>query len=552
MPKDPRKRNTAHHATAYQSIPLEWASEKQKEIFEYGPAPACASGGFGSAKTFAFCAKALYLSDIFPGNRGIIARRVWEDLKKTTMSTFFKLCPAQAYNQGGRRSDSEKILRLNNGSEILWAHLDDPETENFVRGVEINWFLLDQAEEIEEELFDMLMGRLGRWDQTLVPQQVMDQYGGLDAWPWKSPQGKPIPPTFPMLTCNPESELHWIYRRFHPDSPEHWEKTHQVSDGSLMSYHDLGYRMWLMSSRENKFLPKQNLDQMLQKDASFVRRFVDGEWGIPEGQIHHVDPLSIVEGTPELVEYLRQTCSLHRSMDHGDAAPTSVAWWAVDQAGNVFCFREYYQPNKLISEHRREVAALSQGERYQFQLADPSIFRKSGQKNGQFWSVSDEWEDCKGLPRETAVWWQPGDNNELGTRNRISEYLRVDPERVHPITKQKGSPRLFFVKRSDSYPQGCYHILRELRSQRRKKLGSEGGRPIFGDERDDKVSDHGYDCVRYFIASRPPVAAGQVAAAVSGKTFMGVRNSYLKFKRGGGYKRMARQMSRRAKYASAV
>jgi phage terminase large subunit len=532
-----RQRNARHLVTQREPVRLEWASEKQKEVFCHGPVPQCASGGFGSSKSYAFCLKALQLSDLYPRNRGVIARRVWDELRRTTMSTFFKLCPPQAYDQG-KRSDTEKILRLNNGSEILWLHLDDPETENVIRGLEINWFFIDQAEEIEEEIFDMMCSRLGRWDQAVVPEHVLAEHGGIEKWPYKNPMGKPIVPTYPMIACNPDTELHWIYRRFHPDSPEHWEKNHRGPDGSKMSYHDLGYKLWTMSSEENKFLPKQNLDLMLQKDESFVRRFVRGEWGIPEGQIHTIDPLSVIDGTPDFVEYLKQTCTLHRSMDHGDASPTAVVWWAVDKSGNIFAMREYYVPNKLVSDHRKEIASLSEGEKYVLNLADPSIFFLMQQKYGGRWSTADEWADVKNLARHTAVFWQPADNNELGTRNRISEYLRVDPDRVHPTLKTKGAPRLFFVKRSNDYPQGCYHLLREVKAQRREKIGSEAGRPIFSDERDDDISDHGYDCLRYFIASRPPVGV-DVAAARSKRTFMGVRNDYLRFKKKGGFAMLA-------------
>jgi len=39
----------------------------------------------------------------------------------------------------------------------------------------------------------------------------------------------------------------------------------------------------------------------------------------------------------------------------------------------VFCDREYYQANTLISTHRANIAALSVSERYERNLADPSI-----------------------------------------------------------------------------------------------------------------------------------------------------------------------------------
>jgi hypothetical protein len=548
LARDPRARNVKHLSAAREPIQIQWASDQQKEVFEYGPMPQCASGGYGSSKTYAFCLKILALSEMYPNNRGFVARRVWAELQKTTMSTFFKICPAEAYSNGGRRSDSEKILKFNNGSEILWLHLDDPDTENILRGLEVNWFFMDQAEEIQEEIFDVALGRLGRWDKAEVPQEAIDRAGGLRKWGWKNPMGKPIVPTYPMLACNPDTEFHWLYRRFHLNSPEHYEKKLMSADGILRSYHDLGYKMWHMSSRDNKFLPIQNLNSMLQQDSSFVRRFVDGEWGIPEGQIHTIDETSIIAGTPEFVEFLRQTCTLHRTLDHGDAAPTACLWWAIDKAGNVFCFREYYVPNKLISDHRKEISALSENERYQMNLADPAIFMLTMQKYGGRWSVNNEYSDCKNLPRQTALFWQPADNNELGTRNRINEYLRVDPERVHPTLKTKGAPRLYFISRTDDYPQGCFNVLKEARSQRRLKIGSEAGRPIFSDERDDKISDHAYDCLRYFMASRPSVAPTLTPGA-SPRSFNAIRQNYLKFKAKGGFSMMAekrRQENRNA------
>jgi hypothetical protein len=529
MAADPRTRSTKAHATARREpMVMQWASDIQRQVFEYGPWPCLASGGFGSSKSYAFCLKALWLSCTFKRNRGVIARKEYEMLKNTTMSTFFKLCPPELYNDGGRRSDSEKILRLNNGSEVLWMHLDDPETENVIRGLEINWFFMDQAEEIDEEIFDMMLARLGRWDQSEVPDDLLAKEGGIEKWAWVSPvNGKALVPTYPMLACNPDTELHWLWRRFHEESSE-WRS----------KYKSRGYKMFSMDSRDNKFLPKQNLDSMMDQDESFVRRFVRGEWGIPEGQIHNVDALSLVDGTDELLRYFREHCTLHRSLDHGDASATCCLWWAVDKDGNCFCYREYYMPNKLVSDHRANITRLSEAERYEFNLADPSIFFLTQQKHGGRWSTSDEYCDTANLPRDTAIWWTPGDNDELGTRNRINEYLRVDPTRVHPLTKSKGSPRLFFVKQSPNYPQGCDHAIRQVRSARRKKVGSEFGKPIFSDDRDDKIPDHAYDPVRYFVSSRPPLAA-YVSERISSKTAACVREQAKSFRRRGGYRLLA-------------
>lgn len=503
---------------------VQWASPTQGEAFRYGPYPQCASGGWGSGKTWDYCLKAIWLSTEYSRNRGVIARYVGKELRETTMSTFYKVCPPHLYarSRGGRRNDLAGYLKFaDTQSEILWLHLDDPETAGIVKGLEINWFFIDQAEENPdhmEEYFDLLVGRLGRWDLAEVPQWRVDAETRATGkpWPYIHPEsGKPVPPPYAMIAVNPDVETHWVYRRFHPESVEY-----------QTTYKAQGYRMFHMPSEDNRFLGETNLKFLLAKDPAFIRRNVKGLWGLPEGAIHAIDATSLIAGRPDLLAYFRDHCLLFRTLDHGDSAPTCCLWWAVDRNGNCFCFREYYLGNALVSTHRGNIAGLSEGERYEVDLADPSMFYQLPQKQGGRWSAADEYADVKDYSRETAIFWQPADNNELGTRNRINEYLRVDPDRIHPFTHTRGAPRLFFVTKTDEYPQGCYHVLRETRSQRRVKIGTDLGRAIFSDERDPDIPDHAYDPLRYFIASRPPVPSPQQASAEG--TFSGARQARLK------------------------
>ena len=498
---------------------VQWASPTQAEAFAYGPYPMCMSGGWGAGKTHVGVLKAIWLSTEFPKNKGVIARHVGRELRATTAATFFKVCPPRLYDRrtGGSRNDQNGYVRFSRSqSEILFLHLDDPETLGIIRGLEINWFLIDQAEEapeVMEEIFDMLLARLGRWDVAEVPQRMIDaERAEGRAWPYLHPEsGKPVPPPYPMLACNPDVEVHWLYRRFHPESHEH-----------QTTYKAQGYRLFHMPSKENSFLGETNMRFLLQRDVAFIRRNVDGIWGLAEGSIHVIDKLSLIPGSPEILDHLRATCLLFRTGDHGDSAPTCCVWWAVDRNGNVIGIREYYLPNALVSTHRKNIAEMSVDERYEQDLADPSIFHQMPQKQGGRWSVADEYADVIEKPRETAIFWQAADNNELGTRNRINEYLTIDPERVHPFFKETvGAPRLFFLTPTESYPQGCYHVLRETRAQRRVKIGTDLGKAVFSDERDPTVVDHAYDCVRYFIASRPPVP--RPASLATQGTFAGAQ-----------------------------
>jgi hypothetical protein len=484
-----------------QTSTLQFASDIQKAAWIYGPTPTLMSGGFGSGKTYLGCLKGLWLSDVFARNRGAIIRQVGKQLRKTTMETFRKVCPPSAWTEGGGWNVQDGSLTLNNGSTILWLQLDDPSSLQIIKGLEINWFFIDQAEENPEgmeEIFDTLTSRLGRWDQAVVPDwMIRRELSRGREWKWRHPvSNRPVPPQYAMLACNPDSELHWLYRRFHPESPEWKDK-----------YSRLGYKMFHMPSTDNRFLTDQNKRNLLEKDESFVRRYVRGEWGFPEGAIHEIHAASRIEfsdptDAARFLDHLRQTCGLYRFLDHGDAAPTVCGWAAIDQNGNVFFYREYYQPNKLISYHREAISALSEGEVYSGNYADPSIFNLTMQKviagKPQRSSVADEYRSTEITAPQ--LHWLPADNQEMSTRNKINEYLRIDPNHIHPITKAKGAPRLYFVMRSAAYPQGCFFITKETSGQRRVQIGTIEGRPVFSDEREPTIPDHGYDVERYAIA----------------------------------------------------
>jgi hypothetical protein len=212
-------------------------------------------------------------------------------------------------------------------------------------------------------------------------------------------------------------------------------------------------------------------------------------------------------------------------------------------------------------------------EKYTSNLADPSMFYKTMQKYGGRWSFSDDYEDRNpkhGFDPTDALHWQPADNSEMGTRNLIGEYLRlqgtgeihrgteprqfgkmtIEPgqeiPRVHPITGEYGYwPRLFFIAKSDELPDGCYQSIRQTRSQRRVRIGTDLGKPIFSDERDEKVPDHAYDVLRYFLSSRASVPA--TAVAKYGKnTFFGQRDELKKWEKRGGMRRLRQQAEKGA------
>jgi hypothetical protein len=503
---------------AVNESPVQELNGPQKEFFAYGPAPTLASGGYGAGKTIISLFKLLVLMDRYPGYRVAVVRRRFGELWKTTLSTLFKLLPPAYYDKrrGGRRNDQDGTLVLSNGSRFDFIYLDKPDSSTVLRGLEINGFLVDQAEEVDEDAFTLLMTRLGRWDKVKIPQAEIDAFEKQGKpWPWMNQAGTvKLAPSFPLLTANPDTELHWLWRRFHPDSQD-WRDT----------FRHRGYKLINFPSRDNKFLGQSNLEEMLSQGQDFIKRYVDGVWGSPEGTLFTVPPDCIVEPTEELIERLK-SMSLYRMLDHGFSAPTCCGWFAVDKDDSIYAFREYYQRNDQIREHRAFISALSENETYRASLADPAIWQMMPSKSGGRFSVAMEYSDTRVYDPHTAIWWGRADNNEQASRERLRQYLWLDPKRKHPITGKQGAPRLFFVKKTDSYPDGVYHITNETRSQKLTKVGTVNGKSIFSNDRDETVPDHGYDVLRYMILSRPSIPGFLSSSNPSSpRTFLG----YSKF-----------------------
>lgn len=429
------------------------------------------SGGFNNGKTFSGCLKAFTLLSSFPNYRMAIARQVRADLMRTTYQTFFKLCPPELIESDNKQ---EGFTVFKNRSVIYWMHLDKVD-EGSLRGLEVNSILVDQAEECEEKVYDVLDARIGRWDGAEIPPYLLKKYPD---WPTNQYTNKPNCPSYLMLLCNPDTQYHFIYRKYHPQSLECRKKYFYTEGewdptlGSVESY-----------------------ESALEKGGEYVDKYVRGQWGISNAQIHRLPNSSILDYTPELLDRILKKGNLFRVLDHGDASPTCCLWFAALD-GIYICFREYYVPNQIISYHRKSIQELSGDEHYTSNYADPSIFNKASQKNGGFWSIANEYLDST-IGDSKSIAWVAADNNEFATRNRINELLG---KKQNSSLCPEGGPALFFIKKSTSYPNGCYYAINEIQSQRRKLLGYVDGSAQYCDDRDENVADHAYDPTRYFIA----------------------------------------------------
>lgn len=309
-------------------------------------------------------------------------------------------------------------VRYPNGSIVMFRHGDDI---NSLKNSNLGGALMIQAEEMSEEDFWFIKGRLRRKQGT---RQL-------------------------RLECNYDGH-NWIYRLFNKEKIGHLITTNTFDN--------------------EKNLPSDYIPGLMKLPKKLQERHLYGSDADMEGAVwdeyseakHVVAPFEIPQGWTRII-----------ALDHGATNPTAVLWGAVDYDENVFIFDEHYEAGKVVSYHADQIKARSI-EGISDWLIDPACMAKTNPKNGQLYSVWDEYND-NGLGK-----FRPANNAVLAGLNRVNEYFK--------------GKRLFIFK-------NCVNLIREIESYKWQKLkpGQEKNEP----DAPVKKNDHACDALRYLIMSRP-------------------------------------------------
>lgn len=351
-------------------------------------------------------------------------------------------------------------------SEVIFRHLDDLQS---LTNMNLSGFWIDQAEEVSEDAYDFLIGRIRR--------------------PVKRREG--------FITFNPNGH-DWIWRRFKKGVGSDGKQLPNITD----------YFLVMASTLENKEnLPEDYLRGLLAQPKEWQKRFVQGSFDVFSGQIYdefnpHIHVL------PQPFE-IPQQFERFRAIDHGTATghATCCLWFAVDFDSNIYIYQEYYREDEVVSKHVEMINKLSQvrntkgdimQDHYAYTVIDPSTHAKTKEKDGYRFSVADEYLDA-GISTIAAQ------NDVRAGINRVKEYLKIDPTRYHPFLKdeegepRQGAPRLYI------FPQ-CENLIEEIAQYRWKTYS---GKMLANVDRDDpkeapvKRKDNAVDTLRYGIMSRP-------------------------------------------------
>lgn len=464
-------------------------------------------GAKRGGKSVAICMKVVLLAYLYPGSRIGLFRKDFTDLQDTTLKEFWQTCPEQlldrSYGNGTGHNKGERIIKLLTrvkgvSSEIFYRGLGSEIDIEKAKGINMSAMFIDEPSEISFETYKMLNAQLtwkvfSHFDENGTP--VMD----LD------------PPYMTCLGCNPEPG--WVKDRF--IDPET-----RISDDQMEFIPAL--------PRQNPHLP-QGWESELRRtyDQEWIDKYLDGSWMVTEGtvfkmfrpEIHDLMfPLRHFTDDQQhqmLAEYLLK-CNMVAGLDHGETGTVATQAVGADPWENLVAFEEYYQEDKLISEHCKNICGLYDGytpegmdwrQRFTHILIDPSTSQRTLQAGNQRQAIADAYRNGGAFGAEDPKYGLPvipaWNALELGIEH-MKQLFTVKPGHCHPITGKPefpivdkdgkmtgewGAPNMYLIKRL------CRNTWKEI-SELCKKLTMAGRVVYLG-------SDHGIDPLRYIANSRP-------------------------------------------------
>lgn len=415
--------------------PLAWQPEPWRCQAKVMLLEGSAGGGksrLAAEKMHAFCLK-------YAGAMALAVRKNRESMTNSTV--LFLDRTVIAGDARVRPNPSNNRFVYANGSVLAYGGMKDDQQREQIRsigldaGVDIIW--MEEAHLFSEADYEELLARL---------------------------RGKAAPWRQLILTTNPDSDQHWIYRRL-------------ILRGEATVFRS--------SAADNTYNPDDYAETLDKLTGVRRARLARGQWVSAEGAVYdeYSAHVHLIDPFPVPGEWRRFV-----SIDFGFVNPFVAQFWAVDGDGRMYLYREVYMSQRLVEDHARELKKLAGDERIEFVVSDHDA------------------EDRATLERH----WR----KTIAAHKDVSPGIQAVQARLR--VQRDGKPRLFLMRgalveldtrlEDDHKPTSTAAEITAYVWQR----GADG-KPL--KEAPVKVDDHGADAMRYAVAQldlvkRRPMGVG--------------------------------------------
>jgi len=260
-----------------------------------------------------------------PKSRGLIVRKTRASMTESVLVTFESHVVAgpecTITNQQRRTRTAYEYV---NGSTLVVGGLDNPDR---LMSTEYDIIAVFEATELTEDDWEKLTTRL-RNGKAPYQQIIAD--------------------------CNPASPTHWLKRRAdrgqmavfpssHKDNPRLWQRDDWTVEG------------------------RRYLATLNSLTGHRRARLLDGKWAAAEGLVYpEFDATTHVLTTNVIPDSWRRIVSI----DFGYKHPFVCQWWAIDEDGRMYLYREIFKSQRIVADHAKQILALSKGERIEAFISD--------------------------------------------------------------------------------------------------------------------------------------------------------------------------------------
>ncbi len=305
--------------------------EKQKEFLLARSRYVAYGGARGGGKSHAVRLKAALMCLGYSGIRVLIVRRSYPELYENHI----KIMTAELSGVAVYK-DTDKSLTFKNGSRIRFCYCANDMDLLQYQGVEYDVIFMDEATHFTEYQFSVISACMR----------------GANEFPKRF-----------YLTCNPGGVGHaWVKRLFVDRDYREGERAEDytfikstVYDNKPLLSHDSDYVNTL------KKLP-----------AELRRAWLDGDWDVFAGQYfpEFSRDVHVYESHP-----LPKWWKRYRAFDYG-LDMLACVWAAVDGSGDLWIYREYCEPNLIVSEAAERIIQMSYDEKIETTVAPPDMYNR--------------------------------------------------------------------------------------------------------------------------------------------------------------------------------
>lgn len=383
----------------------------------------------------------------FSGSTGAIFRRTFPELEGNHIRPLFQAFPElrEYYNEG------KKLLTLPNGSTLQFCHCSNENDITLYQGREFHDLAIDEAGQWTEPMFRTLLGSNRSSIEGIKARAI--------------------------LTGNPGGLGHgWLKRLF---IERRFNERERPEDYSFIQ----------ALVNDNRALVSADPDYVRRLEAepneALRKAYLLGDWDIFAGQffqeiskdVHLIKPFDIPRHWNRFGSY-----------DFGYNHPAAFGWFAVDEDGNVYLYREFVKAQMRVDQFAREINKYEDTA-----LLYPIV------AGHDCWTMKGVLKDNAQPPTVAEEFQTHGISLKKATIDRIQGAAQLRTYLAWQKKPPANKPRLFIF---DTCPITFDTISRMIHDPDRVedvlKIDATEGDPLSGDD--------AYDMIRYGMMSRPTLS----------------------------------------------